>query len=96
MDIDTGERAVLDPLKVPWLTGVDILVELHDCMEAGLTDLIRSRFTGTHRIEQITNAGLDYARYPVLRNLLFSEIEALVGEDRRGLQDWLFMEPTDP
>jgi hypothetical protein len=96
MDIDTGERAVLDPLKVPWLTRVDILVELHDCMEAGLTELIRSRFTGTHRIEQITNAGLDYARYPVLRNLLFSEIEALVGEDRRGLQDWLFMEPTDP
>jgi hypothetical protein len=94
MDIDTGERAVLDPSKVPWLTGVDILVELHDCMEAGLTELIRSRFRGTHRIEQITNAGLEYARYPVLRNLLFSEIEALVGEDRRGLQDWFFMEPT--
>lgn len=93
MDIDTGERPVLDPAKVPWLTGVDILVELHDCLEAGLTELIRGRFKNTHRIEQITNAGLEYARYPVLRDLLFPEIEALVGEDRRGLQDWLFMEP---
>ncbi|MBX7207810.1 MAG: hypothetical protein K1X78_05850 [Verrucomicrobiaceae bacterium] len=93
MDIDTGERPVLDPAKVPWLKNADILVELHDCLEAGLTDLIRGRFTGTHRIEQITNAGLDYARYPVLRKMTFPEIEALVGEDRRGLQDWFFMEP---
>lgn len=93
MDIDTGERPVLDPVKVPWLLQADILVELHDCLKPGLTELIRSRFFASHRIEQITNRGLDYARYPILRNLLFHEIEALVGEDRRGLQDWFFMEP---
>ena len=96
MDIDTGERPVLDPAKVPWLKGVDIVVELHDCLEAGLTELIRGRFRDTHRIEQITNSGLEYARYPVLRKLVFPEIEALVGEDRRGLQDWFFMEPMKP
>lgn len=95
MDIDTGERQVLDPTKVPWLKEADILVELHDCLEPGLTPLIRDRFSPTHQIEQITNSGLDYARYPVLRNLLFTEIDALVGEDRRGLQDWFFMEPSD-
>ena len=93
MDIDTGERQVLDPIKVPWLRDADIFVELHDCHEAGLSPLIRSRFESTHRIEQFTTSGLEYARYPLLRDLLFSEIDALVEDDRRGLQDWFFMEP---
>jgi hypothetical protein len=95
MDIDTGERQVLDPVKVPWLHNADILVELHDCLEAGLTPLIRSRFESTHKIEQLTTCGLEYVRYPLLRNLLFSEIDALVADDRRGLQDWFFMEPLN-
>jgi hypothetical protein len=93
MDIDTGERPVLDPVKVPWLLQADILVELHDCLEPGLTPLIRSRFSTTHHIQQITNSGVEYVRYPILRDLPFFEIDALVGDDRRGLQDWLFMEP---
>lgn len=93
MDIDTGERPVLDPAKVPWLLGADILVELHDCLEPGLTPLIRGRFEATHHIEQFTSSGLEYALYPLLRGLSFNEIEALVGDDRRGLQDWLYMEP---
>lgn len=95
MDIDTGERPVLDPVKVPWLRDADILVELHDCLEAGITPLIRGRFEGTHRIEQFTTSGLEYARYPILRDMLFNEIEALAGDDRRGLQDWFFMEPLN-
>ncbi|MCX6848280.1 MAG: hypothetical protein NTY98_05120 [Verrucomicrobia bacterium] len=93
MDIDTGERPVLDPAKVPWLRFADILVELHDCLEPGLTPLIRGRFAATHHIQQFTSSGLEYALYPLLRGLPFNEIEALVGDDRRGLQDWLYMEP---
>lgn len=93
MDIDTGERPVLDPDKVPWLRGADILVEMHDCMEPGLTPLIRGRFDATHDIEQFTSSGLEYSRYPLLQGLFFNEIYALVGEDRRGVQDWLFMQP---
>jgi|UniRef100_UPI003784AAD6 hypothetical protein len=95
MDIDTGERMVLDPAKVHWLRDADILVELHDCMEEGITPLIQGRFESTHRIEKFTSRGLEYARYPLLRELLFHEIEALVGDDRRGLQDWFFMEPLN-
>lgn len=96
MDIDTGERPVLDPAKVSWLSGADILVELHDCLEPGLTPLIRGRFEKTHRIEQFTTTGLEYSRYPLLRNMPFHEIEALAGDDRPGLQDWFFMEPQNP
>lgn len=95
MDIDTGERQVLDPEKVSWLRHADILVELHDCLEEGITPLIRGRFEHTHRITQFTTQGLHYSEYPLLRNLLIHEIDALVGDDRRGLQDWFFMEPLN-
>ncbi|MGV3661189.1 MAG: hypothetical protein ACO1TE_13465 [Prosthecobacter sp.] len=95
MDIDTGERQVLDPALVPWLKNVDICVELHDCLEAGLSDLIRGRFEKTHRIERFTLSGLDYDKYPELQGLLFDEIHAMVEHDRRGLHDWFFMEPLN-
>jgi predicted O-methyltransferase YrrM len=93
MDVDGGERSLLEPAKVPWLYEADILVELHDCLQPGLSELIRERFSTTHKIKQITNAGIEYSRYPILRHLLFTEIHSLVGEDRRGIQDWFFMEP---
>lgn len=96
MDIDTGERQVLDPVKVPWLKNADIFVELHDCLEPGLSALIRSRFEKTHRIERYTLRGLDYDKYPELQNLTFDEINAMVEEDRKGLHDWFFMEPLAP
>lgn len=93
MDTDLGERTLLDSARVPWLQKADILVELHECLQAGTNELIRSRFESSHRIRQIVNAGLEYARFPELRNLTFEEIYALVSEDRAGLQDWYFMEP---
>jgi hypothetical protein len=93
MDIDTGEREVLDPVKVPWLREADIFVETHDCLEPGLSALIQSRFVKTHRIERFTLRGLDYEQYPELHGLNFEEIHAMVEHDRRGLHDWLFMEP---
>ena len=58
-----------------------------------MTDLIRSRFEGTHTIEQFTNHGLDYAKYPLLRQLTFTEVGALLDEDRRGIQDWFYLVP---
>jgi predicted O-methyltransferase YrrM len=93
MDIDTGERPVLNPAKVPRLRQADVFVVLHDCLEAGLSDLNRSRFTATHRIERLTLRGRDYDKYNELQNLSFVEINAMVEEDRKGLHDWFFMEP---
>jgi hypothetical protein len=94
MDTDLGERTLLDPSAVPWLREADILVELHECLQSGTNDLIRSRFEKSHRIRQVVNAGLEYAQYPELASLSFEEIYAMVGEDRLGLQDWYFMEPN--
>ena len=93
MDIDLGELQLLDPNLVPWLKQVDVLVETHDCLKVGTTQAIRDRFIGSHDIRQVTSSGLDYKEFPILRPLLLEEIYALTNEDRRGLQDWLLMQP---
>lgn len=92
-DIDGGEKDLLDPGRFPWLRDTIILLELHDCFLPGLSSLIRERFTPSHRIDCVMNAGLAYEEYPELHGLLFEEIYAMVGEDRRGLQTWFLMTP---
>lgn len=93
MDIDLGELLLLDPDRVPWLSHADILVETHDCLKDGTTQIILDRFAKSHDIRQVTSAGLPYGSFPILRPLLFEEIHAMVADDRRGLQDWLLMQP---
>ena len=98
MDVDVGERLLLDPAQVPWLRRADVLVETHDCLPGGegICQLMKDRFGSSHAIRQVTSTGLRYTDYPLLRPLLFEEIHALVGEDRPGMQDWLLMQPLTP
>ena len=93
MDIELGERLLLDLDRVPWLRHAAILVETHDGFQEGTTQLIIDRFANSHNIRQVTSGGLSYADYPILRPLRFEQIDALVGEDRPTIQDWLLMEP---
>jgi hypothetical protein len=92
-DVDTYETVLLDLDQVPWLRTAFILVELHDCMEPGITATLRQRFAPTHQITQVTNRGVAYGEYPLLRPMSFPQIYAMVAEDRKGLQDWFLLEP---
>lgn len=94
-DVDTYETVLLDPVKVPWLNQGYILVETHDCLEAGITETIRKRFSASHDITQLSSKGLDYSNYPLLRKLSFAEIHIMTGEERRAIQDWLWMTPKE-
>lgn len=93
-DVDGYEVELLAEGGVSWLREADILVELHDCLRVGVTDAVSAAFAATHSITQITNAGVDYKQFPMLRQLTFVEIDALLNEDRRGIQDWFFMTPN--
>lgn len=92
-DVDGYETELMDPERVPWLSTADIVLELHDCLKPGITDLMRSRFEKTHTIELITSTGTAYEQYPILRKLSFPEIHAMTNSDRAAMQDWFFMEP---
>lgn len=52
-DVEGGEQELLDPASIPELSQADILVELHDFLIAGISDVIRQRFATTHRITEI-------------------------------------------
>lgn len=93
-DVDGYEVELLVKGGVSWLREADILVELHDCLRVGVTDAVTAAFAATHSITQFTNTGLDYKQFPILRQLMFIEIDALLNEDRRGIQDWFFMTPN--
>ncbi|RJP51518.1 MAG: hypothetical protein C4586_04360, partial [Anaerolineaceae bacterium] len=54
-DIEGAEKELLDPLRVPNLLMVDILVECHDCIIPGITDLLIDRFYKTHTIEMVVD-----------------------------------------
>lgn len=53
MDIEGGEMELGDLDQVSALSRADVLVELHDFVHPHCGELIRQRFQGTHRIEEI-------------------------------------------
>jgi hypothetical protein len=92
-DVDGYEIELLTQGRPRWLDQAEILLELHDCLRPGVTDLINAAFLATHHCIRITNQGVKYEDFPFLRDLTFQEINALIDEDRRGIQDWYFMTP---
>lgn len=93
-DVDGYEVELMARGGVTWLNQADILIELHDCLRPGITEIITQAFSSTHKLTMITNSGIAYGNYPILRELQFPDIYAMVNEDRKGLQDWIFMTPN--
>jgi len=91
-DCEGFESELLRPNLVPALAQADILVELHDQVQPGLTPMLLSRFQETHEATLITATGRDPDCYPQLR---FSEPKSrqlAVSEFRPGGQQWAFLQ----
>lgn len=52
MDVEGFESLLLDPIRVPALTRLNILVEVHDFVLPGLTQEIVARFGDSHTVER--------------------------------------------
>jgi hypothetical protein len=94
-DIEGGERDLLDPAIAPALGAMDIIVESHECLIPGITQLLLERFSPTHDIEVIHDDGqrtLDNA--PQWFNGL-AHLDQLLAtwEWRSGPTPWLVMHP---
>ena len=90
-DIEGAEATLLDPARAPGLTDADILVECHDTLTPGLTDLITARFQTTHRIARIDRQ-LAPTLPPWMETL--SDLDRLLAlwEWRGGPTPWLWMQ----
>ena len=56
-DIEGGERELLDPRIAPALRGMDLIVESHECLRAGITKTLIDRFYDSHSITLVQDNG---------------------------------------
>lgn len=90
-DIEGAEADLLDPIRAPGLLAADILVETHDCITPGLSQLIARRFAASHNVQVIGRA-LDGRGLPPWMESL-SDLDRLIAlwEWRTGPTPWLWM-----
>ena len=90
-DIEGAERELLDPEQYPALRRMDVIVELHDCLVPGLSQLIPERFAASHDITLVKQAGRAKPLPPLFDKL--SQLDQLlaVWEWRSGPTPWAIM-----
>ena len=98
VDVEGHETELLDPVVCPSLATARILVELHPVFGRILEDTrseLKSRFRGTHRVEELPSVPRNAANGSHLLPLGFrvEEIPALLEEYRGAAQSWMFLLP---
>jgi hypothetical protein len=96
-DVEGYEETLLDIDRLPKLRDAFILVELHDFVKRGLSDVIRGRFSKTHAIDQVWEGtrGVEDFPFRTLRTRLLPDvyIENELNEFRPERMSWFWMEP---
>jgi hypothetical protein len=95
-DVEGAEAYLLDPLRVPALRDAFILVELHDFVIGGLSEVIRSRFEVTHDIEQICAEVRNRSEFPfktILTQCFDCYPSFAVSDCRPRGMSWYWMRP---
>jgi hypothetical protein len=92
-DIEGAERELLNPQLAPALAGMDLIVESHDCLIPGMTNLLIERFASTHDITLVQDNGQrELANAPEwFNNLAHLDQLLAVWEWRSGATPWLIM-----
>lgn len=89
-DIEGAEKELLDPTRAPSLLTTDLIIESHDILKNGISELLIKRFHTTHKIEIV----IDYPRN-ITNALAHSNkeyiIKTLLEEKRGGTMRWIKM-----
>jgi hypothetical protein len=94
-DIEGAERELLDPALAPALKGMDIIVESHECLIQGITQLLIDRFKATHDITLVQDDGQRQLIKPPNWFINLAHLDQLLAtwEWRSGPTPWLVMKP---
>jgi len=98
IDIDGGEGILLDPNTIPELENCFILVECHDFVYDGITEIIKQRFNKSHFITEINQRRRNVEEFPLempkMFNYLFNKnIVQSMSEYRPEKNNWMILEP---
>lgn len=91
-DCEGFEVDLLDPKCVPALRGADILVELHDRLIPGATEIVTSRFCPPQPISLIHSSPRNPKLIPQLASLPEAEQVFALDEFRGGPMNWAFIQ----
>lgn len=88
MDVEGFEALLVDPLRIPELARTVLLIEYHDFILPGLSQIVAERLQPTHELQltvptsrapsQLPNAGPWLSRTPRLCRVLLSERRPMV------------------
>jgi len=92
-DCEGYERVLLDPELAPRLREWPVLVELHEFLDASITETLRSRFEDSHEIEMIEGEGRDGVGLEELSFTSARRRSAALGERRPGPMRWAYLRP---
>jgi hypothetical protein len=96
-DVEGDEKELLDPLAIPSLTRATVMVELHDFIVPGITEVLNARFMPTHEVRHIWQQPRSRKQFPwrTLGTTLLprSYLDWSVSEWRPVRMAWLWMEP---
>lgn len=90
-DCEGGELELLDPKQVPALLRCDLVVEAHDFKNPDTSRLLAERFTPSHQVMTIRNAGRNPYQYESLLEFRQSDQMLAVYEGRPGPTPWVYM-----
>lgn len=92
-DIEGAEHDLLNPEIAPALAGMDLVVESHECLIPGITQLLIERFSATHDITVVEDNGQrQLPNAPAwFNNLAHLDQLLAVWEWRSGPTPWLVM-----
>jgi hypothetical protein len=92
-DIEGAEKDLLNPDTAPALKGMDLIVESHECLLAGITQTLIDRFKGTHQITLIQDNGQRQLKDAPqwFNNMAHLDQLLATWEWRSGATPWLVM-----
>jgi hypothetical protein len=92
-DCEGAEATLLDPVHTPGLAECDLVVELHDFLDATISRRVTQRFAVSHDVTLIGQSGRDPWAFPLLRGL--SQLDQCLAmlEGRPGPTPWAFLTP---
>lgn len=92
-DIEGAEESLLNPQHATSLSGMDIVVESHECFVPGITELLQQRFAPTHTVSTIEDNGSRQLKDMPGWYTKLPHLDQLIGtwEWRAGPTPWLVM-----
>ena len=98
MDAEGAELELLDLATLPKLADCTFLVETHEFIVPGVTDRLRERFAGTHKVLEIPTQPRTLRDLPLAFQWLFrmapaAYVASVLDEGRPAPMSWLYLEP---